>query len=78
MHHCSSLAVSTAFVVAPTQPVTISKFSQFVSKRALAMMFFLIGDVSRYQVQIGMRHGERSITSAPGEFPVTSSLEFTQ
>jgi hypothetical protein len=51
------------------QSVTINEFSQFLYERFYAMMFFLICDVSRHQVHIGMRYRERSIASAPSKFP---------
>ena len=55
MHRYRSLAVLTAyFIITPMQPVTIYEFSQFLRERSYAMMFFLIRDVSRYRVQIGM------------------------
>jgi len=50
------------------QPVTIDELSQFIRKSARAIMFFLIGDVSRHYVRIGMRYRERSIASAPRKF----------
>jgi len=52
----TSLAVSTAFFVVPTQPVTIDKFSQVLRKRAQAMVFLLIRDVSCYLIDIRVRY----------------------
>ena len=46
----------------------MDEFSQFLCERALAMVFFLIRDVSHYYVDIGMRYRERPIASAPSKF----------
>jgi hypothetical protein len=51
-----SLAVLTAFIVIPTQSVTIDKFSQFHRERAYAMVLLLIGDVPRDATYIRLRH----------------------
>ena len=78
-HGCrTAQSVLTASFIVPTQPVTIDELSQFLRERALAMMFFLVRDVSRHQVHIGMRNRERTVSPPHANFPVTSSLEFTQ
>jgi hypothetical protein len=48
-------AVLTASFIVPTQPVTIDELSQFLCERAYAMMFFLVRDVSRHRVEVGVR-----------------------
>ena len=55
--HCrESLAVLTASFVMPMQPVTLDKLSQFLCERFHAMMFFLVRNVSRHKVDVGMRY----------------------
>jgi hypothetical protein len=52
MRRCNRKAVSAASFIVPTQPVPINELSQFLRERSHAMMFFLIRDVSRYQVDV--------------------------
>ena len=47
-------AVLTASLIVPMQLVTIDEFLEFLCERSHAVVFFLVGDVTRYQIHIGM------------------------
>ena len=64
----TSLAVLTASLIVPMQFVTIDEFLEFFCERSHAVVFFLIDDLTRYQIHIGMRHRECAIPSGPRKF----------
>ena len=60
------------------QFVTIDEFLEFLCERSHAVVFFLIDDVTGYQIHLECDTENAPYPLAQANFPVSSSLEFTQ
>lgn len=61
-------------LLVPFLLVLPKEFPQFILKRHLAVVFFLIRDVLRHFVEVGLAHGEIRVSALPGEIGQDAAL----